>query len=205
MWKLQKPPFRKFKKEKYSEIIKTFSFIYQIGDSQMLREESKRVEDTHSEDFQRKLAYVKRCLRRYRKLTSMGVGIAAVQVGIPERFAIIHVQKYEKKTFIIINPKITKQSKEQLLYPEMCMSAHPCIAPVARPAWIEFEYLDETGKKQYWKTKAESEAGKRLNRVFQHEIDHMNGIINIDLVQSKDIIFESDPKFYKTAEFVKVT
>ena len=39
------------------------------------------------------------------------------------------------------------------------------------------------------------------NRVFQHEIDHLNGIINIDRVESKELIFESDPNYYEKAEF----
>jgi peptide deformylase len=134
----------------------------------------------------------------------MGVGIAAVQVGIPERFAIIQLPKYGKKVFTIINPQIVKQSEEKLLYPEMCMSAHPCIAPVVRPAWIEFTYFDDNGEKHVWDKKADDEEGKRFNRVFQHEIDHLNGFINIDHVQSKDIIFESDPVFYSSATFIKI-
>lgn len=45
-----------------------------------------------------------------------------------------------------------------------------------------------------------------LNRVFQHEIDHMNGIINIDKVKSpKELILESDPDFHKNAKFEEVS
>ncbi len=43
-----------------------------------------------------------------------------------------------------------------------------------------------------------------MNRVFQHEIDHMEGIINIDRCLSKELTLESDPKFYKKTKFEKV-
>ncbi len=205
MWIPQKPPYARFKKKKYADVLQTFSFVYQLGDSPILRQSSQEVGDITSEEFKEKLAYLKRCLSRYRRLTGMGVGIAAVQVGIPERFAIIHMPTFDQHTFIIINPRIVKTSEKQLLYPEMCMSAHPCIALVKRSAWIEFTYYDIKGEEQYWNRKSDDEVGKRLNRVFQHEIDHMDGIINIDRVESKDIIFESDPHFYKNAKFVEDT
>jgi peptide deformylase len=134
----------------------------------------------------------------------MGVGIAAVQVGIPERFAIVFAPTIQKKMLVLINPVITKESLEQNQWPEICMSSHPCIAPVIRPAWVEFDYYDAQGKKQQWTMKADTAAGKRLNRIVQHEIDHLNGIINIDRVAAKDIIFESDPDFYTTASFTEI-
>ena len=109
-----------------------------------------------------------------------------------------------KDYYIIINPKITKKSDKKLLYPEMCMSAAPIIAPTKRAAWIEFDYYDESGLLQSWSMKADTELGKMLNRVFQHEIDHMDGIINIDKCNPKDLILESDPKFYENAKFTKV-
>ncbi len=46
---------------------------------------------------------------------------------------------------------------------------------------------------------------KMYNRVIQHEIDHLPGIINLDRVESKEIIYESDPNFYKRAAFEPVS
>ncbi len=203
MWKPTPPQHREFKKDLYKKIAETSTFIYQVGDSPILRQPSAPVpiEVITSVDFAKKLTYLKRCLRRFRTITGMGVGIAAVQVGIPEQFAIIFAPSMQKKMLIIINPVITKESKEQTSWPEICMSSHPCIAPVVRPVWIEFDYYDIRGRKQQWRTKADTVAGKRLNRIVQHEIDHINGIINIDRVAGKDIIFESDPNFYTTASF----
>lgn len=141
-------------------------------------------------------------MNTYRRLTDHGRGIAAVQVGIPEKFFVVYTPA---ELIIVINPKVTKKSQSLLLYPEMCMSANPIIAPTVRPAWIEFDYYDEDGKKQQWITKDDTDQGRILNRVFQHEIDHMEGIINIDIVRDpKDLILDSDPDFYETATFEEI-
>lgn len=84
------------------------------------------------------------------------------------------------------------------------MSASPIIAPTIRPSWIEFDYYDERGKLNHWRMKASTKYGKMMNRVFEHEIDHMEGIINIDLCNPKDLFLESDPSFYKMATFKKI-
>lgn len=200
-----KSPFRKNKKKVFERVIAVSGFIHQIGESEALRQPSSEVKISNITTalFQKKIAYLKSCMRKYRTLTGAGRGITAVQVGIPERFSVIWMPELKGKLLIIINPKVTKQSKEQLSYPEMCMSANPIIAKVVRPAWIEFEYYDEAGRKQYWSTKADTKEGKLYNRVFEHEIDHMHGIINIDLVLSKTLIFESDPTLYDKATFKK--
>jgi len=200
MWKPQKPPFRDYKKKVFGKVISTADFVYQIGESEDLRKPSKEVplKEIMTPDFQKKITYIKSTMRKYRKLTGMGRGITAVQVGIPQRFSVIYMPN---GMVIIINPVITKKSNTMLRYPEICMSANPIIAPVVRPSWIEFSYSDENGKKQEWHTKDSTKEGKLYNRVFQHEIDHMDGIINIDRVQSKELIFESDPTFYDKATF----
>lgn len=155
----------------------------------LLRKPSKLVSDINTSKFQKELRNLKDRLLKYRKLTGMGRGIAAVQIGIPKKFAVVYTPK---KLITIINPKITKVSKTKNKYPEGCMSATPIIVPLIRPAWIEFEYFDENGDLKIWKGK-----NLLLNRVFQHEIDHMEGILNIDKVDPKEYIFKSDGKFEK--------
>lgn len=202
-WKPVPPPFRKFKAKQFKKVATTSQFIYQIGDYEELREPSKEVpiKEIKSKEFQAKIKYLKDSMIKYRKLTGLGRGITAVQLGIPERFSVVYTPE---KLLIIINPKITKTSRGRYLYPEICMSANPIIAPTIRPAWIELEYFDENGEKKHWKTKDKTKLGRILNRVFQHEIDHMDGIINIDKLWGKDLIFDVDPKFYDRAKFEKV-
>ena len=87
----------------------------------------------------------------------------------------------------------------------MCMSADPVIVPTVRPAWIEFEYLDEDAIVRKWNTRDNTDTNRMMNRVFQHEIAHTQGIINIDLVKDPSrIILDSNPSFYDKAEFTEV-
>lgn len=198
-WKPQ-PPFRKYKKQVFADAAVVSSFIYQIGEYPALRQPSKEIpiNKIKSAEYQAKFKYLKKCLLKYRKLTGRGRGVTAVQVGIPEKFSVIYTPE---KVLTIINPRVTKKSKKKYKYPEVCMSANPIIAPTIRPAWIEFDYYDEQGKLQHWDTKDDTEVGRMMNRVFQHEIDHMGGIVNIDKCNSKELILESDPKFYDFAKF----
>lgn len=188
----------KFKKKIFEEAAKISHLTYQIGELKELREKSREVliSEIKSKKIKSVISKLKKTLREYRLLTGKGRGIAAIQIGVALKIAAIYLGE---EILIIINPKITKKSKNIFLYPEICMSANPVIAKVKRPEFIEFKYLDEDGNKQIWNGK-----DKLLNRVFQHEIDHLEGIINIDLVSSKDLILNSDPAFFKNAEFIKV-
>lgn len=205
-WKPVLPPFRKHKRDVFNKQAKVGNFIYQIGEYNKLRIESPKipVNKITTSEYKAKFAYIKKCLLQYREITGMGRGITGVQVGIPEAFSVIYMPEISEKMLIIINPEVTNTSKELLVYPEMCVSAVPAIAYVTRSAWVEFSYYGEDGKQHIWDIKAEDTLGKMYNRVFQHEIDHMYGIINIDLIPSKEIFYESDPDFYKTATFQKV-
>lgn len=198
------PPFIDFKKIVFQKAGVVSDFIFQIGEYPELRAPSQEVtlEQVKSEEFKEKVKYLKECLLKYRELTGYGRGISAVQIGIPERFSVTFTSE---KLITIINPKITKSSVDLLSYPEICMSANPIIVPTVRPSWIEFEYLDETGALQIWNTKDDTDYGRIMNRVFQHEIDHLEGIINVDKIKNPaDLILESDPNFYKTAKFEAV-
>lgn len=206
--KIVKPKNAKYKRRVFFQAAETADFIFQIGEDPSLRKPSKEIliSKIKSPQMQRKFEYLKNCLKKYTELTGQGRGIAGVQVGIPERFFAVYTSLDKSRTEIIINPKITKKSKQLLKYPEMCMSAVPVIAPVARPSWIEFEYFDAQGVLRKWMTKDKTDLGRILNRVFQHEIDHLDGIINLDRVNSpKELKLDSNPEFYKRARFESVT
>lgn len=206
-WSKPLPTFRKHKKKVFSEVVLTGQYIHQLGDTPKLRQSSDPVEENEfgSNIFINQIAYLKSCLKKYRQQTGVGRGITAIQVGIQKRFSVIYMPELKEQMLIIINPKITKKSSTLLRYPEVCMSASPLITPVVRPSWIEFEYFNESGEKQVWNRKDTDKMGKMYNRVFQHEIDHMNGIINIDLVPGKELIYALDLKYYDTATFEEVS
>jgi peptide deformylase len=117
-----------------------------------------------------------------------------VQIGIPLRIAVLYINR---KQVVLINPEITARSTRFLEYPEICMSSNPVVAKITRPSWVEVSYLNELGRKRIWDEKDDL----ILNRVFQHEIDHLDGILNIDLARPGDLIFDADPDFFKNAVF----
>ncbi len=203
-WKPTLPPFADYKKTVFQKAAEVSEFIHQIGESEDLRKPSRQVlpEIIITSEFQEKVQYLKDCLLKYREITGYGRGISAVQVGIPERFCVTYTSE---KLLVIINPIITKSSPNLLSYPEICMSANPIIVPTVRPSWVEFDYYDERGDLQHWSTKDDTDSGKIMNRVFLHEIDHLEGIINVDKVKNpQELILESDPSFYKNAKFEEV-
>jgi peptide deformylase len=105
-----------------------------------------------------------------------GIGLAAVQIGVPKRVLVIDLdQKDGKKNPIAyINPKILWASEELATFEEGCLSVPEIWDDVERPARIKAEYLDRDGKKQIL------EAEGMLATCLQHEMDHLNGVLFID-------------------------
>ncbi|MDD2751694.1 MAG: peptide deformylase [Candidatus Omnitrophica bacterium] len=101
-----------------------------------------------------------------------GVGLAAVQVGIPEAFFVADVGSGLYK---LVNPRIIKQEGIQVME-EGCLSVPGVSVEVKRAKKITLEALDESGKPVL------IEAEDLLARVFQHEIDHLNGMLILDHV-----------------------
>jgi peptide deformylase len=105
-----------------------------------------------------------------------GVGLAAVQVGVPKRVVTIDATRGEEKKqpFAMINPEILWASDEKSVLEEGCLSIPEYIDEVERPAKIKARFLDLDGRT------IEVEAEGLFARVLQHEIDHINGVLFID-------------------------
>jgi peptide deformylase len=105
-----------------------------------------------------------------------GIGLAAVQIGVPKRVIVIDLDQKEgkKNPRAFINPKITWASEEMAVFEEGCLSVPEIWDDVERPARIKAEYLDLDGKK------VELEADGMLATCLQHEMDHLNGVLFID-------------------------
>jgi peptide deformylase len=110
-----------------------------------------------------------------------GIGLAAVQVAVPRRLFVIDLQDPEeeggepvRKPLAFINPEIVALSDETNVYNEGCLSIPDQYAEVERPASVRARWLDEHGKQQ------EAELDGLLATCFQHETDHLNGILFID-------------------------
>jgi peptide deformylase len=102
---------------------------------------------------------------------SDGVGLAAPQVGMPYKFFVMDDGE-NKKT--VINPKINFFSEEKIIFEEGCLSIPEIFAELERPKTIKVEYYNENGEK------IEEELTDYTARIFQHENDHLNGILFTD-------------------------
>lgn len=105
-----------------------------------------------------------------------GVGLAAIQVGVPKRVVTIDATRGddEKNPIAMINPEITWFSEETVAHEEGCLSIPEYLDQVIRPDRVKVRFLDLDGKEQ------EIEADGLLARVVQHEVDHINGVLFID-------------------------
>ena len=119
------------------------------------------------------------------KLIFDGMGLAFVQLGVPKRIFVI-ANKNEDDSFeehIVINPVI-KSASEELVYVgegEGCLSVNrPTTGIVPRHARINVEYQDIKGNKQTIRVRED------IAVAFQHEIDHLNGILFVDKIDKKD-------------------
>src|SRR5918995_5874120 len=103
-----------------------------------------------------------------------GVGLAANQVGVPLQVAVIEL---EEKVTELINPQIVRASGEIIDW-EGCLSIPGFVAEVARAAKVTVKARNRRGKE--FRVKAE----ELFARALQHEIDHLNGVLYIDHLDS---------------------
>jgi len=110
-----------------------------------------------------------------------GIGLAAIQVGVPKRLLVMDLQEQEdedgkpiKEPRVFINPEILDPAEEMSVYSEGCLSIPDQYADVERPARCRVKWLDEKGE-------AHDELFEGLLATcIQHEMDHLNGIVFID-------------------------
>ena len=105
-----------------------------------------------------------------------GIGLAAIQVGVPKRIIVMDIGKdnKEKKPMYFVNPIIKNKNSEHSTYEEGCLSVPNQFAEVDRPSTCEIEFLDYNGDKKLLK------ATGLLATCIQHEMDHLEGILFID-------------------------
>ncbi len=121
-----------------------------------------------------------------------GVGLAAPQVNISEQLIVVEYSEDDdededenaeekpekpKKLYVMINPEITKTSEEKVLGVEGCLSIPGIQGEVERFEKIQVKGLNRYGKPQKLKVHG------WMARIFQHEIDHLNGVLFTDLAE----------------------
>jgi len=105
-----------------------------------------------------------------------GVGLAAIQIGVPKRIVAMDVSKseVERHPMILINPEILWASEEKRAYEEGCLSIPDYYEEVERPDRVRFRYTNLDGQV------IEQEAEGLMATCIQHEVDHLNGVLFID-------------------------
>ena len=110
-----------------------------------------------------------------------GIGLAAIQVGVPKRVLVIDLQEEEdadgqpiRKPLVFINPELSDPAEEMNTYNEGCLSVPDQYAEVDRPKTIHARWLDEQGVQH------DEDIDGMLATCLQHEMDHLEGILFID-------------------------
>jgi peptide deformylase len=114
-----------------------------------------------------------------------GLGLAAPQIGVSQQVIVIQLPEDEEdpqsgKLYVFCNPEIVRTAGEEEESEEGCLSVPGFVGDVRRAAVVTVKGLDRRGKKI--RIKAEG----LLARAFQHEIDHINGVLYIDRVDSPE-------------------
>lgn len=104
-----------------------------------------------------------------------GIGLAAPQVGVTLRLAIVDLMPNDKKApLVLINPEVVEQSSDLAGREEGCLSLPDQYAEVVRPAVVKIRFTDEAGARR------ELTADGLLGACLQHEIEHLDGVLFID-------------------------
>ncbi|HWJ39261.1 MAG TPA: peptide deformylase [Sphingomicrobium sp.] len=167
--------------------------IYETPDP-VLREISKPVE-TFDDDLKTLVSDMFETM-----YAAPGIGLAAVQVGVPIRLLVIDLQEPEEeggepvrdpRTFI--NPEILWHSDQDVPYTEGCLSVPEQYAEVMRPDRIRARWHDVDGQSH------EEEIDGLLAVCLQHEMDHLNGVLFIDHLSrlKRDMVLKKLAKWRK--------
>lgn len=108
-----------------------------------------------------------------------GVGLAAPQIGVSKRVIVVEFgneddESIPKQLYVLVNPEIVKRSEANLTGIEGCLSVPGLVGEVVRAEAVTVSGQDKHGKK------VKIRAQGWLARIFQHEIDHINGILYTD-------------------------
>ena len=108
-----------------------------------------------------------------------GIGLAAPQVGVALRVAIVDLAPGDKRTpHVLVNPEIVAASKEVATREEGCLSLPNMFADVIRPAQVKVRYFDLEGARR------EIQGDGLLAACLQHELDHLDGVLFVDHISA---------------------
>lgn len=164
-------------------------------DNPTLRKKAKAIGDPNTPAVQQLIADMIETMRE-----APGVGLAAPQVAVSQRIAVIEfaeplpedappeAEQPPPKLYVIVNPEITDHSEEMVTGTEGCLSLPGYAGDVLRHQSVTVKALNRKGKQV--KIKAQG----WLARIFQHEIDHLDGVLFIDKASKVWKVKEDSPE-----------
>jgi peptide deformylase len=173
--------------------------VLPLGDPR-LRVVCAPVQDVADPEFRRENARLKAALDAFRAERGFGRGIAAPQIGIPRRFIAVNLGR---GTHSLINPVITWRSPETFTLWDDCMCFPELLVKVRRHLSLSLAFVDEQGRPQMLEAVSQAES-----ELFQHELDHLDGVLAIDLaLDAQSLVhrsaFEADPScFQRQVDYV---
>ena len=127
-----------------------------------------------------------------------GVGLAAVQVGVPRRLVVLDVAEEgeEPSPLCLVNPEIVTLGPETRLHEEGCLSIPDVRVEIERPSTLTLRYIDRDGEPK------ELAADGLLATAIQHEINHLDGKLIIDFLSAlkRDMVVRKFKKQSRSAE-----
>ncbi|HYI75844.1 MAG TPA: peptide deformylase [Gaiellaceae bacterium] len=150
--------------EREARRLLALSRVRQYGDT-ALRMKAREVE-TFDDDLERLVERMTSLMHE-----ANGVGLAATQVGVLRRVFVFTADGEDR---VLVNPRITKSSKESEVDDEGCLSLRDVLVPVERPTSVTIEGVDTKGEP------LKLELEPPASRVVQHELDHLDGVLIID-------------------------
>lgn len=148
--------------------------------TEILLKKTKEVENPLSPEIQKLLPEMIETMHKEK-----GVGLAAPQIGLPLRLAVMEV---DDEVYYLINPEITSRSQEKIVYEEGCLSLPGEFFPIIRSESVTLRYQNEKGLPKKLR------ATGFLAVVIQHEVDHLEGMLIINRFRKQKGI-ENYPMF----------
>ena len=160
--------------------------IRTIGDP-LLRKKAKKV-DKVTKEHQKLIEDMIETMR-----ASNGIGLAAPQVGVPERIIVVEMDKDDEipgsgVTYVLFNPELNHFSTDKDEKPEGCLSIPGWAGEVTRPLRVTVKGMDRQGNR------VKFEAEGAIARAFQHEVDHLDGVLYVDKLVAPDRIWRVEDK-----------
>lgn len=133
-----------------------------------------------------------------------GVGLAGPQIGVMQRIFVAEIppsrgngsepHPQSGNTYVLINPELVNVAENLVEGREGCLSIPTWVGLVERPEWVEIKAQDVTGRKIKLKV------DDLLARIFQHELDHLNGVLYIDHINDPQKLWQETPEDKSPAE-----